>query len=184
MSDFEDLVGERLMIGLAGPGLREEDVRLFKDTRGGRADPLPAQLREPAAAARAARRPGSGAGPPAPRGDGPRGRARRHARARERRSFRTTSPSAPRGEAAFAYRQGLFEASRASPARRRPQPRPVPRRADRALQPQHRHPLLRQGPGRGGALRHRSHQGHAHGRGLPPAPSISRARATPRSTRT
>jgi beta-N-acetylhexosaminidase len=33
MSDFEDLVGERLMIGLAGPGLTEDDVRLFKDTR-------------------------------------------------------------------------------------------------------------------------------------------------------
>ncbi|PYO00365.1 MAG: glycoside hydrolase family 3, partial [Candidatus Rokuibacteriota bacterium] len=33
MSDFEDLVGERLMIGLPGPTLRDEDVRLFRDTR-------------------------------------------------------------------------------------------------------------------------------------------------------
>jgi beta-N-acetylhexosaminidase len=30
---IEDLVGERLMIGLPGPTLREEDVRLFRDTR-------------------------------------------------------------------------------------------------------------------------------------------------------
>ena len=33
MPDFEDLVGERLMIGLPGPTLRDEDVRLFRDTR-------------------------------------------------------------------------------------------------------------------------------------------------------
>src|ERR1700693_4453518 len=31
--DFEDLVGERLMIGLAGPSLRSDDVRLFRETR-------------------------------------------------------------------------------------------------------------------------------------------------------
>ena len=31
--DFEDLVGERLMIGLAGPFLRSDDVRLFRETR-------------------------------------------------------------------------------------------------------------------------------------------------------
>lgn len=31
--DFEDLVGERLMIGLPGPTLHDEDVRLFRDTR-------------------------------------------------------------------------------------------------------------------------------------------------------
>lgn len=35
MSDIEDLVGERLMIGLPGARLREEDVRLFRDTRAG-----------------------------------------------------------------------------------------------------------------------------------------------------
>ncbi len=33
MTDFEDLVGERLMIGLPGPTLRDEDVALFRDTR-------------------------------------------------------------------------------------------------------------------------------------------------------
>ena len=33
MSDLEDLVGERLMLGLPGPALRDEDVRLFNDTR-------------------------------------------------------------------------------------------------------------------------------------------------------
>jgi beta-N-acetylhexosaminidase len=33
MPDLEDLIGERLMIGLPGPGLRNEDVRLFRDTR-------------------------------------------------------------------------------------------------------------------------------------------------------
>jgi beta-N-acetylhexosaminidase len=33
VSDLEDLVGERLMIGLPGPTLRAEDIRLFQDTR-------------------------------------------------------------------------------------------------------------------------------------------------------
>jgi beta-N-acetylhexosaminidase len=33
VTDFEDLVGERLMIGLAGTAVREEDVALFRDTR-------------------------------------------------------------------------------------------------------------------------------------------------------
>ena len=33
MTDIEDLVGERLMIGLAGPTVGDADVRLFKDTR-------------------------------------------------------------------------------------------------------------------------------------------------------
>ena len=33
MPDLEDLVGERLMFGLPGPALRDEDVRLFNDTR-------------------------------------------------------------------------------------------------------------------------------------------------------
>jgi beta-N-acetylhexosaminidase len=33
VTDFADLVGERLMIGLAGPQLRPEDVALFRDTR-------------------------------------------------------------------------------------------------------------------------------------------------------
>ena len=33
MTDIEDLVGERLMIGLAGPTLRDADIRVFKDTR-------------------------------------------------------------------------------------------------------------------------------------------------------
>jgi beta-N-acetylhexosaminidase len=33
--ELRDLVGERLVIGLAGPTLREEDVRLFRDTRAG-----------------------------------------------------------------------------------------------------------------------------------------------------
>ncbi|MEX2145536.1 MAG: beta-N-acetylhexosaminidase [Candidatus Rokuibacteriota bacterium] len=33
MPDLEDLVGERLMIGLPGHTLRDEDVRLFRDTR-------------------------------------------------------------------------------------------------------------------------------------------------------
>ena len=33
MTDIEDLVGERLMIGLAGPTLGDADIRLFKDTR-------------------------------------------------------------------------------------------------------------------------------------------------------
>jgi len=32
---IEDLVGERLMIGLPGPTVRDEDVRLFRDTRAG-----------------------------------------------------------------------------------------------------------------------------------------------------
>jgi beta-N-acetylhexosaminidase len=32
---LEDLVGERLVIGLPGPDLRDEDVRLFRDTRAG-----------------------------------------------------------------------------------------------------------------------------------------------------
>lgn len=33
--DLPELVGERLMIGLPGPRLRDEDVRLFRDTRAG-----------------------------------------------------------------------------------------------------------------------------------------------------
>jgi beta-N-acetylhexosaminidase len=33
VSDLEDLVGERLMIGLAGPTLSDADVRAFRDTR-------------------------------------------------------------------------------------------------------------------------------------------------------
>jgi beta-N-acetylhexosaminidase len=33
VSDYEDLVGERLMIGIPGPALRDEDVALFRDTR-------------------------------------------------------------------------------------------------------------------------------------------------------
>ncbi|MGH7392960.1 MAG: beta-N-acetylhexosaminidase, partial [Candidatus Rokuibacteriota bacterium] len=33
MSDVADLVGERLMIGLPGPTLRDADVRLFRETR-------------------------------------------------------------------------------------------------------------------------------------------------------
>jgi beta-N-acetylhexosaminidase len=33
VSDIEDLVGERLMIGLAGPALRAEDVALLRETR-------------------------------------------------------------------------------------------------------------------------------------------------------
>ncbi|HBH02004.1 MAG TPA: beta-N-acetylhexosaminidase, partial [Candidatus Rokubacteria bacterium] len=33
MPEIEDLVGERLMIGLAGPTLSDADVRLFSDTR-------------------------------------------------------------------------------------------------------------------------------------------------------
>src|SRR5438876_1815264 len=33
MSDLLDLVGERLMIGLPGPTLRDEDAALFRDTR-------------------------------------------------------------------------------------------------------------------------------------------------------
>src|SRR5439155_1516803 len=31
--DLADLVGERLMIGLPGPGLRDVDVELFRETR-------------------------------------------------------------------------------------------------------------------------------------------------------
>jgi beta-N-acetylhexosaminidase len=33
VTDIEDLVGERLMIGLAGPGVTDADIRLFRDTR-------------------------------------------------------------------------------------------------------------------------------------------------------
>jgi beta-N-acetylhexosaminidase len=33
VDDFEDLVGERLMIGLTGPTLRDADVAVFRDTR-------------------------------------------------------------------------------------------------------------------------------------------------------
>ena len=33
MTDIEDLVGERLMIGLAGPAVSDGDISLFKDTR-------------------------------------------------------------------------------------------------------------------------------------------------------
>ena len=33
MIDFEDLVGERLMIGLVGSTVRDDDVRLFRETR-------------------------------------------------------------------------------------------------------------------------------------------------------
>jgi beta-N-acetylhexosaminidase len=33
VTELADLVGERLMIGLPGPDLRDEDVRLFRDTR-------------------------------------------------------------------------------------------------------------------------------------------------------
>jgi beta-N-acetylhexosaminidase len=49
--DLEDLVGEQLMIGLPGPALRDEDVRLFRETRAGglilyrRNFESPAQLR-------------------------------------------------------------------------------------------------------------------------------------------
>jgi beta-N-acetylhexosaminidase len=49
--DLEDLVGERLMIGLPGPALTDDDVRLFRDTRAGglilyrRNFESPAQLR-------------------------------------------------------------------------------------------------------------------------------------------
>ncbi|MBI4636345.1 MAG: beta-N-acetylhexosaminidase [Candidatus Rokubacteria bacterium] len=35
MTDFEDLVGERFVIGLGGPTLRDADVRLFRETRAG-----------------------------------------------------------------------------------------------------------------------------------------------------
>lgn len=35
MSDIATLVGERLMVGLPGPVLRDEDVRLFRETRAG-----------------------------------------------------------------------------------------------------------------------------------------------------
>ncbi len=35
MTDIEDFVGERLMIGLAGPTLGDADIRLFKATRAG-----------------------------------------------------------------------------------------------------------------------------------------------------
>jgi beta-N-acetylhexosaminidase len=35
VADFEDLVGERLMIGVPGPELRAEDVALFRETRAG-----------------------------------------------------------------------------------------------------------------------------------------------------
>jgi hypothetical protein len=31
--DIEDLVGERLMIGLSGPTLTDADVAVFRDTR-------------------------------------------------------------------------------------------------------------------------------------------------------
>jgi hypothetical protein len=33
--DLEDLVGERLMIGVPGHTLRAEDIQLFRDTRAG-----------------------------------------------------------------------------------------------------------------------------------------------------
>ncbi|HXH81562.1 MAG TPA: glycoside hydrolase family 3 N-terminal domain-containing protein, partial [Candidatus Tectomicrobia bacterium] len=33
MPDLEDLVGERLMIGLAGPDVGDDDIRLFRETR-------------------------------------------------------------------------------------------------------------------------------------------------------
>ena len=33
MTEIEDLVGERLMIGLAGPTLGDADIRLFRETR-------------------------------------------------------------------------------------------------------------------------------------------------------
>ncbi|MBI4594019.1 MAG: beta-N-acetylhexosaminidase [Candidatus Rokubacteria bacterium] len=52
MTDFADLVGERLMIGLAGPTLRAEDVACFRDTHAGglilyrRNFESPEQLRE------------------------------------------------------------------------------------------------------------------------------------------
>ena len=49
------------------------------------------------------------------------------------------------GEEAFACAPGTDRGARAAPARRRPEPRPVPGRAHRPLQPQHRHPLVRQG---------------------------------------
>src|SRR5882672_515857 len=35
VADFEDLVGERLVFGLRGPKLTDEDIRLFRDTRAG-----------------------------------------------------------------------------------------------------------------------------------------------------
>lgn len=35
MTDYEDLIGERLMIGLPGPQLMDDDVRLFRETRAG-----------------------------------------------------------------------------------------------------------------------------------------------------
>jgi beta-N-acetylhexosaminidase len=35
VTELADLVGERLMIGLPGPDLRDEDVKLFRDTRAG-----------------------------------------------------------------------------------------------------------------------------------------------------
>lgn len=35
MPDLEDLIGERLMLGLPGPSLRDEDVRLCRETRAG-----------------------------------------------------------------------------------------------------------------------------------------------------
>ena len=33
MTDIEDLVGERMMIGLPGPAVGDAEIRLFKDTR-------------------------------------------------------------------------------------------------------------------------------------------------------
>ena len=133
---------------------------------GGRPHAVPPQLRD--------------AGAPSPPADGPRGSARAagcwsppitraaasSCSAAPSPSSPTTSPQARRARGDFVNRQGLLRRPRAAPARRGRELLSGARRADRALQPEHRHPLLRQGPGAGLALRRRAHPRAAGGRRL------------------
>jgi len=47
VTDLEDLIGERLMIGLPGATLDDADIRLFRDTRAAASSSIAATSRPP-----------------------------------------------------------------------------------------------------------------------------------------
>ena len=123
-------------------------------------------------------------GPPAPDHHRPRGRPHHHARPRASPSSPTTSPRAPRATRRFVERQGLIEGRELRRLGVDVNFAPGARRAHRALQPEHRHPLLRQGPGAGRRASAPRASAACRRRGSRPAPSTSPARAMRRWTRT
>ena len=158
------------MIGLPGPTLSDADIRLFRDTRAAglilyrrnfeTPEGLAALLDrlEAALGRRVLVATDHEGGRIVMLGRGttifPDNLARRH----RRRGGVRGAPGTDRG-------------ARDAPARRGPHARPVPGRADRPLQPQHRHPLVRQGSQARGALR----------RGAHPRPDARRALGLPQA---